>query len=104
MSKKGKNRPMRARPRELSIARALASLSSNDEAALCAFIEEAEKNRLYGDSLSAWRVTRHTTGWILECRTMDGTELKGQGEDCTSACHEISGQLIAEGTKGAAQA
>ena len=87
--------------KQLSIARALSSLSPSDEATLCAFVETCELDRQTGRSLQGWRVTRDAKGWMLECMSIDGDHLTATGDTCEAACKSLSQQIIADAMKGA---
>lgn len=89
---------------KLSIASALASLSGEDEACLCAFVDTCEAQRQAG-VIAGWAVTRMDQGWGVGVRTI-GEHFVGTNPHPTvkEATSELSALLIALGMQGAAQA
>ena len=82
-------------PRELSIARALASFGGVDEAALCAFLEEMEKARLEGQLVIGWRVTRDAAACGFEVMYADGQIAHVRAPTFREASSQL-GQLMVE--------
>lgn len=104
MSKQSR-RMRRQKGPQFSIARALAPLSGEDEAAVCAFIAMFEKERqAEAGELQGWRITRDAKGWILECMTKQGEHLTSEHEQCLLACRALGQQMVALAMKGAPQA
>ena len=99
-SKRFRRKPRQ--PEGYSIARALDAFEPAEEARLCGFLQTMEERRIAG-ALSCWEIMRGPLGVVLTV-TVDGLTFSGAAATISDAITDLSGKLVAEGMKGAAQA
>jgi hypothetical protein len=97
--------PKKPKAQEYSIARALKSFSGEEEAQICAFLEEMERARLESNGLvQGWRITRDAAACGLEVMYGDGQISHVRAPTFRECAKQISQWMIETAMRGAPEA